>query len=135
MADSFVTACSELGVTKILLIRHANSNPIKGDNRSSSTPHDWKFRDQTRTLSALGKEQCSISREYLRGISIKANLVSPARRATDTAALMTMDPNGGDIFLRMIEGLHPAGMSAVCEDLFDELGYGPVRYTTYEYFK
>ena len=53
--------------------------------------------------------------------------MSPARRATDTAAIMTMGPEGGDVFLRLVESLHPAGMNATCEDLFDSMGYGPVR--------
>ena len=31
------------------------------------------------------------------------------------------------VFLRMIEGAHPAGMSEVCESLFETMGYGPLR--------
>lgn len=40
-----------------LFVRHANANAIVGSNRSDA-PHDWKFRDQTRTLSPKGV--CSI---------------------------------------------------------------------------
>ncbi len=58
---------------------------------------------------------------------MKANLTSPARRATETALNMTTVTKNGDVFLRMIESLHPAGMSTVCEDLFDSMGYGPLR--------
>jgi len=93
MAEAFVAKCNELGVTKILFIRHANANPISGSSRSAA-PHDWKFRDQTRTLSSLGKEQCAANRIMLEDFQIKANLTSPARRASDTAALMTLTPNG-----------------------------------------
>ena len=69
----------------------------------------------------------------LEGFAIKANLTSPARRASDTAARMTIsnssqqEEKGGDVFLRMVESLHPAGMSTTCEDLFDTMGYGPLR--------
>jgi len=40
---------------------------------------------------------------------------------------MTKLTSNGDVFLRMIESLHPAGMSTICEDLFDSMGYGPLR--------
>eukprot|EP01036_Dinobryon_divergens_P039403 gene39403-51938_t len=126
MASSFATTCEEIGISKLLFIRHANANPIAGSSRRDQ-PHDWKFRDQTRSLSSRGKEQCLRNRTILEGISIKANLTSPARRASETAALMTTPEGGGDVFLRMVESLHPAGMSAICEDLFDNLGYGPLR--------
>ena len=109
-----------------MFIRHANANPIAGENRANA-PHDWKFRDQTRTLTAKGKEQCTTSRSYLSNFKVKANLTSPARRASETALNMTEPTSSGDIFLRMIEGLHPAGMSTICEDLFDTMGYGPLR--------
>jgi hypothetical protein len=126
MAERFLNACQDLGVTKILFIRHANSLPISGANRQDQ-PHDWKFRDQTRLLSDKGKDQCLNNRSLITDFEIKANLTSPARRASETAARLTIGPDGGDIFLRMIESLHPAGMSATCEDLFDSMGYGPVR--------
>lgn len=126
MTDKLIEICNDQGVRKLIFIRHANANGIVGVSRNDG-PHDWKFRDQTRTLSPKGKEQCDNNRRILDGISVKANLTSPARRASDTAALMTLDPKGGDIFLRMVESLHPAGMSTVCEDLFDGMGYGPLR--------
>ena len=127
MAERFLNACQDLGVTKLLFIRHANSLPISGANRQDQ-PHDWKFRDQTRLLSDKGKDQCLTNRSLITEFEIKANLTSPARRASETAARLTIGPGGGDIFLRMIESLHPAGMSATCEDLFDSMGYGPVRF-------
>ena len=43
MAELFVEKCKEIGVSKLLFIRHANANPINGASRSSA-PHDWKFR-------------------------------------------------------------------------------------------
>lgn len=126
MTERFLKVCNEQGIQKLLFIRHANANAIVGKSRIDE-PHDWKFRDQTRTLSAKGKDQCDSNRFIVNGLNVRANLTSPARRASDTAALMTLDPKGGDIFLRMVESLHPAGMSAICEDLFDGMGYGPLR--------
>jgi hypothetical protein len=126
MAEKFLTVCSDQGIRKLVFIRHANANGIVGKSRSDE-PHDWKFRDQTRTLTPKGKTQCDTNRHILETLNVKANLTSPARRASDTAALLTISPTGGDVFLRMVESLHPAGMSVICEDLFDSMGYGPLR--------
>ena len=126
MTERLLEVCKEQGIQKLLFIRHANANGIVGKSRSDE-PHDWKFRDQTRSLSSKGKDQCDSNRFILNGLNLKANLTSPARRASDTAALMTLDPKGGDVFLRMVESLHPAGMSTTCEDLFDKMGYGSLR--------
>jgi hypothetical protein len=95
--------------------------PVRKD-----VPHDWKRNDQMRAISKKGRTQCSDKDDMLKGFEIRLNLASPARRATETAALLTIS-NGGDISLRMIESLHPAGINDICEDLFDELGYGPLR--------
>lgn len=136
MADKFVACCREQDINRLLFIRHANAMPLSGAARRAddgSVVHDWKFRDQTRGLSPKGVEQCAANRHIIEGIAIKANLTSPARRATDTAARMTIsessqrEEKGGDVFLRMVESLHPAGMSTICEDLFDTMGYGPLR--------
>ena len=35
MAAEFIDKSNELGVSKLLLVRHANSNPIKGSSRAS----------------------------------------------------------------------------------------------------
>ena len=120
----------------MLFVRHANANPLQGParlNEDGTVVHDWKFRDQTRALSNKGLDQCEQSKHLLEGFNIKANLTSPARRATDTAVRMTMsiaaaqEEKGHEIFLRLVESLHPAGMSMTCENLFDSLGYGPLR--------
>ena len=119
--------CSRIGIDKLLFVRHANAEPsAAGTPLRKEAPHDWKRSDQMRPLSKKGKTQCSDKRGLLKGLDIRINLSSPARRATETAALMTID-GGGEISLRMVESLHPAGMSDVCEDLFDELGYGPLE--------
>jgi len=127
MSETLSRTLEELGVTKLVFIRHANASPIVTGESRGEQPHDWKMRDQVRGLTAKGKEQCESSKSYLEPFAVKANLTSPARRATETALNMVKPTPGGDIFLRMIEGIHPAGMSAKCEDLFDNLGYGPLR--------
>ena len=104
----------------------SNPAPIAGENRANA-PHDWKFRDQTRSLTDKGRQQCASSKLFLEPFAVKANLTSPARRASDTALHMTKLTAGGDVFLRLVEALHPAGMSPTCEDLFDGMGYGPLR--------
>ena len=126
-SDVLSKALTELGVTNLVFIRHANAAPIVAGGPRADQPHDWKMRDQMRGLTQKGREQCAASKAYLAPFAVKANLTSPARRASDTACNMATTTALGDIFLRMIEGLHPAGMSAVCEDLFDSLGYGPLR--------
>jgi hypothetical protein len=127
MAD-FVYSCSNLGIDFLLFVRHANAEPPKsGTPARKDVPHDWKRNDQMRPLSKKGKTQCVEKASILKGLHIRINLSSPARRASETAALLTLDPSGGgDISLRMVETLHPAGMSDTCEDLFDEMGYGPL---------
>ena len=136
MAERFLGVCKEQDINRLLFVRHANAKPIDGVGRRAedgSVVHDWKFRDQTRGLSPKGVEQCEKNKELLEGFAIKANLTSPARRASDTAARMTIsnssqqEEKGGEVFLRMVESLHPAGMSTTCEDLFDTMGYGPLR--------
>ena len=59
-------------------------------------------------------------------------LTSPARRASETAMRMTdrtetEEQKVGSVYLRMVAGVHPAGMSETCEALFETLGYGPLR--------
>eukprot|EP00607_Mallomonas_marina_P010129 CAMPEP_0182420056 /NCGR_PEP_ID=MMETSP1167-20130531/4569_1 /TAXON_ID=2988 /ORGANISM="Mallomonas Sp, Strain CCMP3275" /LENGTH=219 /DNA_ID=CAMNT_0024595475 /DNA_START=14 /DNA_END=673 /DNA_ORIENTATION=- len=126
MADKFLNSCEELSIRKLVFVRHANANPISGGTRSDQ-PHDWKFRDQTRTLSAKGIDQALKNKVLLSEFSFKANLTSPARRASETAVYMTRsEEEDSDICLRLIESLHPAGMSEICEDLFDMMGYGPL---------
>ena len=39
----------------------------------------------------------------------------------------TEEQNVGSIYLRMVAGVHPAGMSETCEALFETMGYGPLR--------
>jgi hypothetical protein len=136
MAEKFLATCKDQSVNRLLLVRHANAMPLTGVPRRAddgSVVHDWKYRDQTRGLSPKGIVQTSENRHLIEGIAIKANLTSPARRAADTAARMTIsessqrEEKGGEVMLRMVESLHPAGMSTICEDLFDSMGYGPLR--------
>ena len=39
----------------------------------------------------------------------------------------TEEAKVGSVYLRMVAGVHPAGMSEVCEHLFENMGYGPLR--------
>lgn len=127
MAD-FVYSCENAGIEKLLFIRHANAEPASGSLVRKDVPHDWKRSDQMRPLSKKGKDQCKDKSKLLKNFDIRINLSSPARRATETAMMLTLDAAaGGEISLRMIESLHPAGMSDKCEDLFDEMGYGPLQ--------
>lgn len=131
MSEKFAETVSELGVQNLVFIRHANSAPITEGGKRLEGPHDWKVRDQVRGLTSKGLEQCATSAAYLANFKLKANLCSPARRAVDTAFYMSPKretaENGSDIFLRMVESLHPAGMSEECEHLFESMGYGPLR--------
>ena len=131
MSQKFVETLAELGVQNLVFIRHANSGPIQEGGKRLDGPHDWKIRDQVRTLTPKGFGQCAVSAEYLKDFKLKANLCSPARRAVDTAFYMSpkrdTESNGSDVFLRMVESLHPAGMSETCEHLFESMGYGPLR--------
>ena len=135
MSQRFLDVCKEQEVIRLAFVRHANALPLVGAARlteDGAVVHDWKMRDQTRGLSDKGREQIDNNRHIVEGMLIKANLTSPARRATDTAARMTIkmtesgkeESKGGEVFLRMVESLHPAGMSTICEDLFDKMGYG-----------
>jgi broad specificity phosphatase PhoE len=131
MSQQFADTVAELGVQNLVFIRHANSLPIMDGGKRVEGPHDWKQRDQIRGLTPKGVAQCASSKDYLKDFRLKANLCSPARRAVDTAFYMSpkreTEANGSDIFLRMVEGLHPAGMSEECERLFEDMGYGPLR--------
>ena len=44
-----------------------------------------------------------------------------------TASYETEENKKETVYLRMVEGVHPAGMSETCESLFETMGYGPLR--------
>ena len=86
-----------------------------------------------RTLTKKGMEQCEASSAaYFKALPLRAILSSPARRASETAMRMmanyeTEETKVESLYLRMVTSSHPAGMSQICEDLFDSMGYGPLR--------
>lgn len=85
-----------------------------------------------RVLTEKGVAQCTAASEWFRTLPLRALLTSPARRASETAMRMMAQVESEDakcetLFLQMVEGVHPAGMSEKCEELFDTMGYGPLR--------
>lgn len=133
-AEAFVEACRKKGLTFVVFVRHASSAPLKeGAASRADKPHDWKIDDQMRVLTDKGKEQCeAAAASWFGALSIRAALCSPARRASETAIRMTAayeteERKAESVYLRMVVGVHPGGMSEVCESLFDTMGYGPLK--------
>jgi hypothetical protein len=86
-----------------------------------------------RAITKKGEDQCTESAgAYFSELNVCAMLSSPARRAAETAMRMaamieTEESKHQTLYLKMIEGVHPAGMSETCEHLFESMGYGPLR--------
>ena len=131
-AEAFVAKCRELKLDFVVFVRHASSAPLHaGAAKRAEKPHDWKIDDQMRVLTQKGKDQCAAA-TWFRELDVRAALTSPARRASETAVRMTdrtetEEQKVGSIYLRMVAGVHPAGMSEPCEALFETMGYGPLR--------
>ena len=131
-AEDFVAKCRELKLDFVLFVRHASSAPLhEGAAKRAEKPHDWKADDQMRVLTQKGKDQCAAA-TWFRELDVRAALTSPARRASETAMRMTdrtetEEQKVGSVYLRMVAGVHPAGMSETCEALFETMGYGPLR--------
>ena len=131
-AEAFVAKCRELKLDFVVFVRHASSAPLRaGAAKRAEQPHDWKIDDQMRVLTQKGKDQCAAA-AWFRELDVRAALTSPARRASETAMRMTdrtetEEQKVGSIYLRMVAGVHPAGMSEPCEALFETMGYGPLR--------
>eukprot|EP00440_Ansanella_granifera_P005329 gb/GFBE01005782.1/.p1 GENE.gb/GFBE01005782.1/~~gb/GFBE01005782.1/.p1 ORF type:complete len:457 (+),score=64.85 gb/GFBE01005782.1/:1-1371(+) len=122
-----VQACQAAGITHLLMVRHANAAPLPSDTPARvDQPHHWKRDDQMRVLTQKGKEQCEKAAPWLGAVPVRCMLSSPARRASETAVGMAY-AGGLTCEVRMVEGIHPAGRSEVCEYLFEHLGYGPLR--------
>ena len=119
-AEDFVAKCRELKLDFVLFVRHASSAPLhEGAAKRAERPHDWKIDDQMRVLTQKGKDQCAAA-TWFRELDVRAALTSPARRASETALRMTdrtetEEQKVGSIYLRMVAGVHPAGMSETCE--------------------
>eukprot|EP00418_Pyrodinium_bahamense_P081252 CAMPEP_0179072410 /NCGR_PEP_ID=MMETSP0796-20121207/32041_1 /TAXON_ID=73915 /ORGANISM="Pyrodinium bahamense, Strain pbaha01" /LENGTH=242 /DNA_ID=CAMNT_0020769571 /DNA_START=87 /DNA_END=815 /DNA_ORIENTATION=+ len=132
-AEELVALCRSVGISSLVLVRHANAAPLQtGAPAREDRPHDWKRADQMRVLTERGRAQCAAASEWFRTLPLRALLTSPARRASETAMRMmaqveTEESKADTLFLQMVEGVHPAGMSEKCEELFEVLGYGPLR--------
>jgi broad specificity phosphatase PhoE len=134
MADELVAKCREAGLTHFLFVRHANAAPLESSAPvRTDQPHDWRISDQRRVLTPKGHGQCEAAGEaWFSALPVRALLVSPARRASDTAVRMsahieTEEKKAESLYLRMVEGVHPAGMNEACEIMFETRGYGPLR--------
>mmetsp|Transcript_17718 Transcript_17718/g.31583 ORF Transcript_17718/g.31583 Transcript_17718/m.31583 type:complete len:248 (-) Transcript_17718:405-1148(-) len=150
MAEALKNKLADAGVTKLVLIRHANAVPPGGKKKGDySQIHDWHRDDQLRALTDKGKKQAISSRKWFQeSVTVKANKVlitSGARRASDTLQLLaeekTATPGGmlSKVFgcssadavatqtaMDLVPSLHPAGIAPKCEEMFDTLGYGPL---------
>lgn len=128
-ASKVIAKCRELGVKRIVLIRHANAAPLPDTApERKDQPHGWKKDDQMRPLTAKGLEQCAVASSWFNDLPIRGLVTSPARRATETAANMIgLHPSARTLELRNVSSIHPAGMNEFCETLFEQLGYGPLR--------
>lgn len=123
---ALLQACASQGLSEVLFVRHANAAPLAGTSPARlDKPHDWKREDQMRVLTDKGREQCLTAQTWFSTVPMRCLISSPARRASETA--MGMAASAETLGLRMVEGVHPAGMSETCENLFDSLGYGPLR--------
>lgn len=110
----------------MVFIRHANAAPLPNTSpERAAAPHDWKKADQMRPLTPKGEEQCQIATTWFEQLNLKGVITSPAQRASKTAAYMCGFET--TLALRMVQSVHPAGMSETCESLFETMGYGPLR--------
>lgn len=129
----FDSMCKEFGLTRIMLIRHAQASSDGSKPKSAfGTPHDWKANDQMRPLTAGGKVQGENARRwFIEGVGLESNKVlvaSGARRAVETLQIMaeTRTDNEAHAEIQMVPSLHPAGIAPKCEALFEKLNYGPL---------
>lgn len=132
-ALEFVELCRRKRILFVVFVRHANAAPLReGAASRADKPHDWKEDDQMRVLTEFGRAQCNDASAWFSQLDVRAALSSPARRAADTAVRMTAATETAEskrdaVYLRVVAGVHPAGMSEPCEALFDGMGYGPLR--------
>jgi broad specificity phosphatase PhoE len=122
--ESVVDACTASGIAQLVLINHGNAAVAQGEDGAAARgdrPHQWKKEDQLRELTEKGQQQCLQARAWSSLLPLSCVISSPARRAKDTARLMTGVDNP-----QIVECLHPAGVNESCEALFEQLGCGPL---------
>ena len=142
---------SNAGITKVVMIRHANAKPrdLQAASREvqeldglqshrgvlkPGAPHanSWTVGDLTRQLTPKGQEQATAAREWLSAYDVRAVVSSEATRAWATKDIMAPAfPKGGPsagpgcLTLPM---LHPSRSGTMdCEKMFDTLGYGTLN--------
>ncbi len=128
---------SSAGITKVILIRHANAQPRDpeaaaveaGTVLKPDTPfaNAWTVGDLTRALTAKGEDQAAAAAAaYLDAMGVKAVVCSEAVRAIRTGEIMTHGRFAKDApgYLTL-HTLHPSRSGTPdCEKMFDKLGYG-----------
>jgi hypothetical protein len=128
------------GVSRVVLIRHANAKPRDpeaaaveaGTVLKPDTPfaNAWTVGDLTRELTLKGEEQAAAARDTWYGaLSVRAVISSEATRAIATKEIMTRGkfPQGAPGCLTL-HTLHPARSGTPrCEKMFDKLGYGTLK--------
>jgi len=133
------TVLSKHGITKIVMIRHANAQPRDpqaaaveaGEVLKPDTPfaNAWTIGDLTRELTDKGAQQAIAARSWLNELDLRAVITSEAARAMATKDIMTSGkfPKGMPGCL-ILHTLHPSRSGTPdCERMFDKLGYGTLR--------
>ena len=124
---------SSSGITKVVLIRHANAAPRDpeaaaveaGTVLKPNTPfaNAWTVGDLTRDLTDKGREQASAAKGWLDAHKLKGVITSEAARAYKTKDIMA--PGASTLILHT---LHPSRSGTPeCEKMFDTLGYGTMN--------
>ena len=150
MSSNLGIALEKAGITRIVLVRHANAAPWGQDLPKKGAEgypiHSWQRDDQMRPLTDKGKQQAAVAREwFLRDISLAANkmiITSGAQRASQTAQVFieqqvkkkgmlsglfcTGAADVRECTMNIAGSLHPAGIAPKCEELFDTHGYAPL---------
>jgi phosphohistidine phosphatase SixA len=113
-SEAVVARLRELGVAKLVFVRHASSDGMAANAaKRSEAPHDWKRDDQQRCLTKKGLGQCeAATAAWFGATGVTACLTSPARRASETAMRMlsnyeTEETKKECTYLRMVESAHP----------------------------
>ena len=118
------------GITKVIMIRHANAKPRDpeaaaveaGTVLKADTPfaNAWTVGDLTRELTDKGREQAAAAKTWLGSHKVRATIASEAARAIQTKEIMTAGLEKGEMTLHT---LHPSRSGTPeCEKMFDKLG-------------
>ena len=148
MSEALGAALSNAGLTKVVMIRHANAKPrdLQAASREvaeldglqshrgvlkpgAEFANSWTVGDLTRELTPKGQEQATKAMEWLAQHQVRVCISSEATRAWATKDIMAPAfPKGGPsagpgcLTLPM---LHPSRSGTLeCEKMFDSLGYG-----------